>query len=47
MQYREMKLEEEKELSNVFKSNLNEISRERFKSGDQRTALTNIKFLYK
>ena len=34
MQFGEMKLEEAKKLQNVFKSNLNEISRERCKSGE-------------
>ena len=31
MQYREMKLEDAKELQNIFKSNLKKISKERFK----------------
>ena len=34
MQFGEMKLEEAKKLQNVFKSNLNEISRKRCKSGE-------------
>ena len=41
-----MKLEEAKKLLNVFKSNLNEISRGRYKSEDQKGALKNIKLLY-
>ena len=43
----EMKLEEPKKQQNIFKSNLNEISRERFKSGEQKMVLKNIKFPYK
>ena len=35
-----------KELQNIFKSNLNKISRERFKSKKQKSALENIKLLY-
>ena len=34
-----MKLEEGKKLHNVFKSNLNEISRETFKSDEQKMTL--------
>ena len=41
-----MNLEETKKLQNVFKSNLNEISRERYKSEEQKSVLRNIKFLY-
>ena len=40
-----MKLEDPKELKNIFKLNLNEISRERFKSEGQISALENIKLL--
>ena len=39
-----MKLEE---LQNVVKLSLNEISKERFKSKEQESALENIKLLYK
>ena len=43
-----MKLEEaKKKLQNVFKSNLNEISRGRYKSKEQKNALENIKLIYK
>ena len=42
-----MKLEEVKQLQNVFKSNLNEISRGRNKSEKQNMALENIKLLCK
>ena len=41
-----MKLEDAKELQNIFKSNLNEISKGRFKSEEQKSALVNIKLLY-
>ena len=41
-----MKLEEAKKLQNVFKSNLNEISTERHKSKEGKSALENIKLLY-
>ena len=41
-----MKLEEEKKLQNVFKLNLNEISRGRHKSKEQKSALENIKLFY-
>ena len=34
-----MKLKDVKEMQNIFKSNLNEISRGRFKSKDQKSAL--------
>ena len=40
-----MKLEEAKKLQNVLKSNLNEISRGRHKSKEQKSALENIKLL--
>ena len=43
----EMKLEGSKKLQDVFKSNLNEISRVRHKSKEQKSALENIKLLYK
>ena len=43
---REMKLEEAKKLQNVFKSNINEISKRRHKSKEQKSALENIKLLY-
>ena len=39
-------LEDAKELQNIFKSNLREISRGRFKSKEQISALENIKLLY-
>ena len=41
-----MKLEEAKKLHNVFKSNLNKISKGRYKSEKQESALKNIKLLY-
>ena len=41
-----MKLEEAKKLQDVFKSNLNEKSRERYKSEEEKCALENIKLLY-
>ena len=41
-----MKVEEKKNLQNVFKSNLNEISRGRHKSKEQKGASKNIKLLY-
>ena len=41
-----MKLEETKKLQNIFKSNLSEILKGRFKSKKQRSALENIKLLY-
>ena len=44
--YNEMKLEVAKELQNIFKSNLNEISKGRFKLKEQKSALENIKLLY-
>ena len=43
----EMKLEEAKKLQNVFESNLNEMSRRRYKSEEQKSALEKIKLLYK
>ena len=43
----EMKLEEAKDLQNVFKSIPNKISRGRYKSQEQKIALENIKQLYK
>ena len=42
----EMKLEDAKELQNIFKRNLNKISRGRFKSKEQKSALENITLLY-
>ena len=42
----EIKLEEAKKLQNVFKSNLNKISRERNKSKEQKMALGNIRLLH-
>ena len=41
-----MKIEEPKKLQNVFKANLNEISKGRFQSEEQKSALKNIKLLY-
>ena len=41
-----MKLEEAKKLQNVFKSNLNEISRGRHKSEEKKRAFGNTKLLY-
>ena len=41
-----MKLEEVKKLQNIFKSNLNKISKERFKSKEPKSALEKIKLLY-
>ena len=41
-----MKLDEVKKLQNVFKSSQIEISRRRFKSKEQKSALENIKLLY-
>ena len=43
----EMKLAEAKKLQNVFKSNLNEISKGRYKSEVQESALKTIKLFYK
>ena len=42
-----MKIEEAKNMQNVFKLNLNKISKGRFKSEEQKSALKNIKLLYK
>ena len=41
-----MKLEDAKELKNIFKTNLNEISKGRFKSEEQESLLGNIKLLF-
>ena len=41
-----MNLEEGKKLRSVFKSNLNKISRGRYKSKEQKLTLKNIKLLY-
>ena len=43
----EMKLGEAKKLQNVFKSNLNKVSKGRYKSEEQKCTLENIKLLYK
>ena len=43
----EMKLEKAKEQQNIFKSDLNKITRGRFKSKEQKSALSNIKLIYK
>ena len=40
-----MKLEDGKEQQNIFKSNLNQISRGRLNSKEQKNALENIKLL--
>ena len=45
IQYDEMKLEDAKELQNMFKSNLKEISKGRFKSKEQKSDSENIKLL--
>ena len=42
-----MKLEDANKLQNVFKSNLIEISKGKFKSKEQKSALENIKLLFK
>ena len=42
-----MKLEDANKLQNVFKSNLTEISKGKFKSKEQKSALENIKLLFK
>ena len=42
----EMKLEDAKELQNIFKSNLSKILKGRFKSKEQVSTLENIKLLY-
>ena len=41
-----MKLEEVKKLQNMFKTNMNEISKERYKSEEQERALKYIKLFY-
>ena len=41
-----MMLENRKELQNIFKINLNNISKGRLKSEEQKSALENIKLLY-
>ena len=41
-----IKLEDAKELKNIFKTNLNEISKGRFKSEEQESLLGNIKLLF-
>ena len=41
-----MMLENRKELQNIFKINLNKISKGRLKSEEQKSALENIKLLY-
>ena len=46
MQSGVMKLEDAKELQNVFKSNRNEISKGRFKSKQEKSALELNKLLY-
>ena len=47
VKFGEMKLEDGKELQNIFKTNMNEISKGRFKSEEQKSALENIKLIYK
>ena len=42
-----MKLQEAKKLQNVFKSNLNEILREKHKKKEKKSALEKIKLLHK
>ena len=42
----EMRLEDANKLQNIFKSNLNQISKEIFKSKEQKGALEKIKLLY-
>ena len=42
----EIKLGEAKKLQNVFKSNLSQISRRRYKSEEQKSASKNIELLY-
>ena len=46
IQSAEMKLEDAKELQNIFKTNLSKISKGRFKSKEHLSALENIKLLY-
>ena len=41
-----MKLEDAKEMQNIFKSNLKKMSRGRFKSKERKSGLENIRFLY-
>ena len=41
-----MKLEDAKEMQNIFKSNLIKMSRGRFKSKERKSGLENIRFLY-
>ena len=41
-----MKLKDAKELQNIFKTNLNKISKWKFKSDKQKSALEYIKLLY-
>ena len=41
-----LKIEDAKEFQNIFRSNLNKVSRRRFKSEEQKRALENIKLLY-
>ena len=43
----EMKLKEAKEQQNIFKSNLNKISKGRFKLEEQESSLENLKLLRK
>ena len=43
----EMKLEDAKEMQDIFKTHMNEISKGRFKSEGQKSALENFKPLYK
>ena len=40
-----MKIEEAKNMRNVFKLNLNKISKGRFKAEEQKSALENVKLL--
>ena len=42
-----MKLEEAKKMQNVFKSNLKEMSRGRYKTEEQKMTSENYKLLYK
>ena len=42
----EINLEDANELRNMFKTNLKEISKERFKSEDKKSVLENIKLRY-
>ena len=45
IQFSEMKLEDVKELQNIFKPNLNKILKSRYKSEEQKSALQNIMFI--